>query len=96
MVAPEREVPGIMRQALEQADFERQRWWIIHDVAIYRLQRHAVDRIENDATDNQDDTDQHRCFEQDGLDKVMRDGADDGSRQEGEQDRENKPPCLRA
>ena len=51
MVAPERDTPGIERQALEQADAEAEAERIVHDVVLAGFQRHAVEQQQDDAAD---------------------------------------------
>ena len=85
MVAPERETPGIMARHWQRPIGKRQRQRIVHDVVIARLEPHPVDGQQHDAADDQRRADEPGRFEQDGLDELVRGGADHGRRQEGHQ-----------
>jgi hypothetical protein len=59
------------------------------------LQRQAVDIEQHDAAKEQRGADQHRRFKQHRLDEIVRQRADDGGRQEGDQDAGDKAPGAR-
>src|SRR5690606_20634487 len=81
---------GNHSKALEKADPEIDRKRKLGSLGIFWPDRPAVDPKQDEAADDQRDADQHRAFEQHFLDEAVRQRANYGSGQKGDQYAENE------